>query len=160
MAVIECCEFQAPILVGDTAAVITIRAGSPDFVDDIVIRAEGCDDGAGNNCAYEDIYDDVYCDATEGGVYPNAKVSDVEYTINQIPPGHDLVIDAVERTVKLVESGTNHQVGGLEALSFNGLFEWIEASGGGCMRICIDATEAHTNADTVIVSVETLDREL
>lgn len=144
--------FTAPIVLGDKAAIITINAGTPDAVNDIVINAEGCE------CAYQDLYEE-YCDPTEGGQYPNASIVDTEYTITNIPAGHSLVIDAVAREVKLLETGTTNQVGGLESLTFMGLFDWIEAARGGCVQICLDGSGAHTNPDTTI-DIETFSKEL
>lgn len=174
MAIVECCEFTSPIVLGDTVSVITINAGSGDTVTDITIYAEGCGDGT-NNCSYQDIYSgvacgppgsgctvpgtDIYCDLTEGGTLPNAMVTDTIYEITQIPAGHSLIIDAVERTVRLMQTGTNNQIGGLETLEFTGLFEWITSSGGGCINVCIDGSEAATNPDTTVL-IETVDREL
>lgn len=158
MAIVECCEFTSPIVLGDTVSVITINAGSGDTVSDITIYAEGCGDGT-NNCSYQDIYTDIYCDLTEGGTLPNAMVTDTIYEITQIPAGHSLIIDAVERTVRLMQTGTNNQIGGLETLEFTGLFEWITSSGGGCINVCIDGSEAATNPDTTVL-IETVDREL
>jgi len=149
----EFCEFRAPIQIGDAAAVITVSAGSPDDVNDIFIFAEGCD------CGYADLYEDSYCDTTEAGSVPNARVTDFGFEITRVPANHDLVIDAVERSVKLVGAGTDVQAGGLDVLSWAGVFEWIEAALGGCQRVCIDLTTAHTNADTRI-TVETYNRDL
>lgn len=148
-----CCEFTGPLLVGDTVPIITISAGTGGDVSGIFIQAEGCD------CSYSDTYADMYCDVTEGGTYPNGRITDTEYEVLNIPAGHELVIDAVARTVRILESGTNNQVGGLDALAWEGLFEWIEAAKGGCQRVCIDSTTASVNADTT-ASVVTRDREL
>jgi len=160
---LECCEYIAPLLLGDEVAVITINAGTPDAVSGIVIYAEGCDDGT-NNCGYQDTMEDIYCDVTSGGATPNARVTDTVYEITNIPPNHTLVIDAVDRTVKLVQTGTNNQVGGIDAIAFMGLFDWIEAAKGGCQRVCFDAAAANTNPGgggetATTVMVETIDRE-
>lgn len=155
MALIECCEFTSPIMIGDSVAVITINAGSPDVVNDIAIYAEGCD------CGYSDTYDDEYCDASEGGSFPNARITDTIYTLDELPAGHSLIIDAVERVIKVIvtDSDPEVQIGGLDALEFSGVFQWIESAFGGCQRVCIDGSDAHVNADTTI-EVETYDREL
>ena len=155
---LECCEYIAPLLLGDEVAVITINAGTPDAVSGIVIYAEGCD------CSYADLYEDLYCDVTEGGAVPNARITDTIYEITNIPPNHTLVIDAVDRTVKLVQTGTDNQVGGIDAIAFMGLFDWIETAKGGCQRVCFDPQAANTNPGgggetATTVMVETVDRE-
>lgn len=154
-----CCEFTAPIMLGDSVAVVTIEAGTPLDMENVVVVAEGCSFGT-DNCAYQDTYDDVYCDITNGGAVPNARVPNVTLNIDLLPAGHVLTIDAVERTVVVTQDGT--QVGGVDAVSFIGLLPWIEAARGGCARVCIDATDwatAVVNADTT-VSVDVYDREL
>jgi hypothetical protein len=102
---------------------------------------------------------DIYCDVTEGGLYPHASITDTSYELISLPAEHSLVIDAVEREVRLIETDTGLQVGGIDSLEFSGIFEWIEAAKGGCVRVCIDPTNATLNADTT-VAVQRYDREL
>lgn len=148
-----CCEMTAPIVLGDSASVITINAGGPDAVTGIVIFAEGC------GCGYQENYSDTYCDVTDGGANPDAAIVDTEYEIIEIPANSTLTIDAVERTVTLTETGTDNKIGGLDVMEWAGVFEWIEASKGGCIRICIDPGVANLNPDTT-VSIDEYQREL
>jgi hypothetical protein len=150
---ISCCDIVAPIRLGDSVAVITLVAGEPDPVSGIVFTAEGCD------CGYAATYENIYCDVTEGGLYPHASITDTSYELISLPAEHSLVIDAVEREVRLIETDTGTQVGGIDSLDFSGIFEWIEAAKGGCVRVCIDPTNATLNADTT-VAVQRYDREL
>lgn len=122
------------------------------------ICAEGCDNGT-NGCAYEDTYRDVYCDATEGGTYPNARVSDFCFTINDMPPDSILTIDSAEQSVTLTDETGRTNESQLDAMDWNGLFEWITAAGNGCQRICVDTSGAVTNAGTHW-TISTFDREL
>lgn len=145
---------NAPAFVGDVAAVITISSGSPDPVTGIVLTSEGC------GCSYSDsyaTYDPVYCDLTQGGDFPSAQAVSTQYTIESIPPNCELIIDAVEGTVRVVQG--SEQVGGLDALSFEGLFEWMLASRGACMSVCADDSAADVNSDTT-VKIESYVREL
>lgn len=149
-----CCQMTAPVFIGDIASVITIGTGGPDPVSGIVISAEGC------GCGYSDAYASyipVYCDATQGGLYPFAESTSTSYTVEELPPDADLIIDAVEGTVRLMQG--MQQIAGLDALSFEGLFEWIRASRGGCVSICVDGSGAALNPDTT-VKIESYVREL
>lgn len=138
------CQFDAPEIVGDAAAVITIRSGSPGIVDGLTIFAEGCDAG------YNDVYSDSYSDPTQGGLFPSARVTDTSYTISAMPPNSTLVIDAVERRVTLTDSAGRIQVNDVDVLEWTGLFEWIEAAKGGCQALCVDVLGADTNIDTTV----------
>lgn len=153
---VTCCEYTGPAIVGDTAAVITVYSGTGSAISGVDIYAEGCD---GENCSYQDEYEDVYCDVTEGNLYPNARITDIVYTITDMPAEAILVIDAAERTVTLTDLSGNTDLSQLNVLDWNGLFEWIEAARSGCQRICIDTTGATINGDTDVV-VTTYDREL
>lgn len=97
-----------------------------------------------------DTYEDSYGDPTEGGLYPFATATATFYQLIRMPPNSTLTIDATARTVTLTDSDTGLAIGGLETLEFNNLWRWIQASRGGCQRICIDADEAHTNADSTV----------
>lgn len=146
----ECCEFTSPTQIGDAAAVIEIRSGSPDWVDDIEIFAEACYNEDGST-GYTDTYEELgYGDVTEGGLFPNATATATYYQLIRMPPNSTLTIDATARMVTLVDSDTELAIGGLETLEFNNLWRWISASRGGCQRICIDGDEAHCNGDTTI----------
>lgn len=148
-----CCDFDAPAMVGDMAAVITIVAGDGGEVSGIVIRAEYCSGG------YVDAYSDSYSDPTSGGLFPYAMVTDTEYTIDNLPAGSTLIIDAVERVVTLTDSSGRGQLSSLDVLDWMGIFEWIEAAKGGCERVCIDVSGATLNADTT-ATITTVEREL
>lgn len=115
--------------------------------------AEGCD------CGYVDIYDDIYCDPTEGGAFPGAMISDFSFTITDMPPNSILTIDSAEQSVSLTDITGNVYGSQFEVLDWHGLFEWITASRNGCERICVDTDGATLNGDTEI-SVSTYDREL
>ena len=148
-----CCSFDSPVGVGDAAAVIIIRSGSPDAVSGLTIYAEGCE------CHFSDDYSDSYCDPTEGGAFPSAAITDTEYTIDEIPANSILTIDAAERRVTLTDNAERVQSSDIDALDWSGLFEWIEATKGGCQSICIDVLGAVTNADTT-VEINVYEREL
>lgn len=96
---------------------------------------------------------DSYDDCTSG------TMSAAEYLIESIPAGHTLVIDAHEKTVRVYQDGTNTVVGGMDALSFIGLFDWITAAGECCVSLCVDAENGLVNSNTTITA-NTYDREL
>lgn len=149
-----CCDFTAPDKVGDMVAVITIIAGSGNAVSGIIIRAESCVGG------YVDVYSDLYGgDITDGGTDPFASVTDTQYTIDNLPAGSTLIIDAVERLVTLTDSAGRGQLSSLDVLDWVGVFEWIEAAKGGCERLCADVSGATLNADTELI-IQMVEREL
>lgn len=140
-----CCEFTGADI-GNSVPIITIISGTA-AVSGVVITADPC-------AGFSDTYSDTYDDCAEGGSMTYA-----EYALDDVPAGHTLIIDAHERTVRLFESSTNQIVGGMDALSFLGLFDWIEAAGGCCARICANTDGATINAETTI-TVDVHDREL
>lgn len=153
----ECCEFTGPAVVGDAAAVIVIESGTPNSIDGVLIYAEACV-GASEG-GYEDLYSDSYSDPTEGGLFPNARITDIVYEINDMPADAILTIDAAERTITLTDSTGNIDLSQLGVIDWNGLFEWIEAAKSGCQSICIDDSGGTVNANTAY-SISTFDREL
>lgn len=159
---VQCCEFVGAPVVGDTAAVIRVESGSPNNISGITFYAEGCDNGT-NGCSYTDTYEvppaSGYCDATEGGTYPDATITDFSFTIIDMPPNSILTVDAAEQSVTLTDNTGNTHSSQLDVLEWAGLFEWIAAAKNGCQKICADTSGATLNGDTLI-EVTTYDREL
>lgn len=148
-----CCEFTGAPVVGDSAAVIRIESGTGGAISGITVYAEGCD------CGYDNLYDDIYCDPTEGGLYPYATISDFSFIVNDMPEATILTIDSAEQSVKLTDITGNLHFSQFDVLDWHGLFEWVVAAKNGCQRICIDTAGATINGDTDI-SVSYYDREL
>jgi len=140
-----CCEFAGPGI-GDSSPVITVTTGGS-AATDVTIWAEGCE------CGYTDIYGE-YCDVTEGGVYPNASITDTEYRIADLPANSMLVIDAVEEKVTLTDDEGMVQTGGVEALEWAGIFEWIRAAKGGCQRVCVDVGSGSADVEILVYDRE------
>lgn len=106
-----------------------------------------------------DVYSDRYCDVEEAGAFPGATITDLSYTISDMPANHTLVIDAAEESVTLTNDNTGKQVGGIDVLDWIGLFEWIRAAKSGCQRICVGIDGATINEGSTDVKIETIDRE-
>lgn len=145
------CDFDAPEVLGDTAAVIVIEAGSPNEVTDLTLYVEPCS-------GYSDTYTDIYADTTQGGLLPNAVAPTTEWFIGSLPAGAVLTIDSVRRIVTLQDSA-GLPIGGLDTLEFTGLWEWVEGSGGACIRVALDSEGADVNPDTTL-RVDVVRREL
>lgn len=156
---VSCCEFTGAPVVGDTAAKIVIESGSPNEVDGLTFYAEGCSQVTDDNCNYQEKYEDRYCDTTAGGTYPNARVTDITFTISNLPPDSILTIDAAEHSVTLTDETGNVAQSQLDVIDWSGLWEWIEAARNGCQRVCVDTGGATMNDDTTI-TITTFDREL
>lgn len=139
---LTCCEFYAPAI-GDAAAVIVIRTGDGAEVTGLVVYAEGCDEG------YVDAYDDTY------GM---AGTTDTSYTISDLPANSTLTIDAVSETVTLTDDTGLVQLGGIDHLDWLNFFEWITATNKVCMSVCVDDSDASTNANTT-VEISVYERE-
>lgn len=96
---------------------------------------------------------------TTGGACPSASADTISYTVDRLLAGEELVIDPVTRTVTVTQAATGQASSGWEALSFSGLFQWIEAIGDEQLCITIDGTAATLNAGT-LVGVEQIPMEL
>lgn len=81
-----------------------------------------------------------------------------EFTIDDLAPGHELIIDGSERTVEVREQLSGRVVGGLDVITpAEGLFQFIDI--GACAEVCICLTaNGETNANTK-VSIEQWNRE-
>lgn len=145
------CEFDAPAVLGDAATIIVIEAGNPADVENLTLYVEPCG-------GYSDTYSELYADATEGGLLPNAVAPVAEWYIGTLAAGSVLTIDSVRRVVSL-EDASGVPIGGLDTLEFTGLWEWVEGSGGACIRVALDSQDATVNPDTTI-RVDIIRREL
>lgn len=85
------------------------------------------------------------------GDCPPAGVAVASYTVT-LAAGHTLIIDSSNRTV------TDNGIGGLGALTWSGVFPWIEVCPGQAICVSIDPTLGAVNANTT-VSVEQIPME-
>jgi len=145
---IELCSVKAPI--ADHARVISVE-----YLGDQEVQSIATSTKTYIGEGYLMHNSDTYCDVTEGGVYPNASITDTEYRIADLPANSMLVIDAVEEKVTLTDDEGMVQTGGVEALEWAGIFEWIRAAKGGCQRVCVDV-----GAGSADVEILVYDREL
>lgn len=137
----ECCILSTEEWIGDATAKLVVKAGSGGAVSGLRFTAT----------------------PTSGGVCPVAATNTAtpcsDFTINNLQPGTDLVIDGAERTVEVRYSGSQRPIGGLEVVTpAEGLFQWIDAGACSELCLCFDATGATVNADTK-VSIDTYLRE-
>jgi len=145
---IELCSVKAPI--ADHARVISVE-----YLGDQEVQSIATSTKTYIGEGYLMHNSDTYCDVTEGGVYPNASITDTEYRIADLPANSMLVIDAVEEKVTLTDDEGMVQTGGVEALEWAGIFEWIRAAKGGCQRVCVDVGSGSADVEILV-----FDREL
>lgn len=117
----EECTFVGPT-VGDDAAIIRIEADS--LLSSGTFIAEPA-------AGYVDVYEDAY--GPLGSSY-------AEFEIESLPAGSALVIDSVRRTVYVVEQDTGQVIGGLEGLSYRGLWRYVTASKGASERVYFEGS--------------------
>ena len=83
---------------------------------------------------------------------------DAAYTVIDLPALSTLVIDASKHTVTVTNvAGT--VIGSLDHLDFTGMFEWLEASAGDAINVCVDATAATGTAGATL-TIDQVDLEL
>lgn len=133
-----CCVLEPAGVLGDAASRITLRAGQ---VGSTVTGVE------------------LTATLTSGGTCPAPGDPTMSYTVERLARGTELVIDAAARTVTVSDTDTGAVVGSLDALSFDGLFQWMVAEQGEQLCVCVDATDAVLNAGTLVL-VERVGREL
>lgn len=133
-----CCIVAAGPERGDTAARITIRAGlDGQPVTDVVITA-----------------------TPTTGSCPTALTDEtITYTLDTLDIGTEIIIDAALRSIVVRDAITHEPVGGLDALTFNDLFSWIETCDGQDLCVCVDATSAAVNPTSTVL-VESIRREV
>lgn len=123
--------------IGDATTRITVTSGGPNYVTGLSIS--GAPLRSNETC-------------------PSPSAPIVSFTIAQIPPGCNLVIDGTTRTVQVVENASGLLVGGLDVISTGGQpLDWIDI--GPCARACICVRAATVNANSKIL-IEQIDREL
>lgn len=133
----HCCEVEATGP-GRAAARITLRSGAVgSSMRDVVLRFSE---------------DPSSCPA------PSDEVES-EITVAYVPRNNDLIIDAAERTVVLLDNETGARSTAMEWLSFDGLFQWPEAAPGEVVCVCVDATGAALNPGSS-VAIEVVEMEL
>lgn len=83
---------------------------------------------------------------------------DAVYTVVDLPALHYLIIDASKHTVTVTDAAGT-VTGSLEHVNFTGLFQWLEASAGDAITVCVDATSA-TGTAGATVAIDQVDLEL
>jgi hypothetical protein len=123
--------------IGDSTIRITIGTGGPGWVKGVSISAAPL--RSNETC-------------------PSPSAPEVSFTVAQIPPGTNLVIDGSRRSVEVRENASGRLVGGMDVIATGGTpLEWIDI--GPCARACICVRAAAVNAGTT-VKIESIDREL
>lgn len=133
---VVCCSIAPSSIIGDAVVRITLRAGA------VGTSVRG-----------------VEFTATTDTSCPSALDPDLSFTVDNLPQEAELVIDSSTRTVFATNAATGEAVGGMDVLSFEGLFDWLEAAQGEELCICVDATDAVLNPGTLLL-IERIDREL
>lgn len=133
-----CCAVTPDATIGDTALRLTLRAGQ-----------------VGSSVR------DVEVTATFDSACPSSEDAAFAFTVETLPKGAELVIDASTRTVTVTDALSGEAVGGLDVLDFDGIFDWsaLEAQQGEQLCVCVDATGASLNHGTRLL-VEQIPREL
>lgn len=80
----------------------------------------------------------------------------LDVTINQLPPGTVLTIDGSERTVSVRRVSSGEVIGGMDFLTFDGLWAWPDM--GPCMTMCVCLEFAEVNPNSTL-TVEQFNRE-
>lgn len=122
------CLVDGPRLVGKRATIITIWTGDPgSSVRGVEVRRAPTSD---DEC-------------------PSSQAADWSFTIDYIPRGGKLVVDAAGRDVTITDED-GEGVGSLDRMTFDGIWEWIEADVGEQLCVEVDATDAETNPGTLV----------
>lgn len=123
--------------IGDSTTRITLTTGGPNWVTNLQVSAAPL--RANETC-------------------PSPSSAEISFTIAQLPPGANLVIDGTTRTVQVTENSSGLQIGGLDVISTGGVpLPWIDI--GPCARACICVRASTVNASTKIL-IESIDREI
>jgi len=125
-----------PTWTGDVAVVVEVTSGGPDPVTDIRLTV-------------------AYPVASE---CPTANPPFVDATVPSLPPNRTLRIDSARREVTVTETSSGRVVGGMDLLTFDGLWRWAEI--GACTTACVTVSfDGAYNADTHLTA-STVEREL
>lgn len=123
--------------IGDATTRITVVAGGPSFVTGLSISA-------------------APLRSNESCPSPSAPV--VSFTVPQLAPGSQLVIDGAKRSALVTEVSSGDIIGGLDVINTGGIpLDWIDV--GQCARVCICLRATTVNPGTTVL-VEQLDRDL